>query len=94
MDPKLVGALVAIIGLVITIINLIYGRTDKEQAIDSGLERRIHANELTVERLRGDVAETYATKHELREAVKDLKNSINDRFDRLEDKLDKERDAA
>ena len=56
----------------------------------------MHRKMLTVERLRGDVAETYATKHELREAVKDLKNSINDRFDRLEDKLDKnkQRDAA
>jgi len=48
-------------------------------------------NEIDIERMRADNAEKYATKHELREAVDDLKESINGRFDRLETKLDREK---
>jgi len=94
LDVSWISAGVAAIALVITIINLVFGRTDKGQATARDHDRRIHANELATERLRGDVAEKYATKNELREAVDDLKDSINGRFDRLENKLDKERDAA
>jgi hypothetical protein len=94
LDPKFIGAMVAIIGLVITIINLIYGRADKGQATATEFGSRVHEIELAIERLRGNVAEKYATKHELREAVDDIKDSIDRRFDRLESKLDKERDAA
>ncbi|ANQ22138.1 TPA: hypothetical protein RG678_001210 [Vibrio alginolyticus] len=94
MDSTWVSAIVATIALFIAIINVVFGRTDKGQSTARDHDRRIHANELATERLRGDVAEKYATKHELREAVDDLKDSINGRFDRLETKLDKERDVA
>lgn len=94
MDSSWLSVGVAVIALFITIINLVFGRTDKGQTIARDHDRRIHAIELALERLRADVAEKYATKHELRETVEDLKNSINGRFDRLESKLDKEREAA
>ncbi|MDO6706142.1 MULTISPECIES: hypothetical protein [unclassified Photobacterium] len=94
MEPAWVSAGVALLAVVFSLIALIFGRTDKGQATARDHDRRIHANELATERLRGDVAEKYATKHELREAVDDLKLSINGRFDRLESKLDKERETA
>ncbi|EGU38066.1 MULTISPECIES: hypothetical protein [Vibrio] len=95
MDSSWLSVGVAVIALVITIINLVFGRTDKGQTTARDHDRRIHDCELAIERQRGDVAEKYATKHELREAVDDLKESINGRFDRLDAKLDKtEREAA
>ncbi|EGR1562227.1 TPA: hypothetical protein NKU90_000386 [Vibrio parahaemolyticus] len=95
MDSTWVSAIVATIALFIAIINVVFGRTDKGQSTARDHDRRIHANELATERLRGDVAEKYATKHELREAVDDIKASMDSRFDRLEAKLDKkEREAA
>ncbi|HBC3454400.1 TPA: hypothetical protein KDY47_003253 [Vibrio parahaemolyticus] len=95
MDSTWVSAIVATIALLIAIINVVFSRTDKGQSTAQDHDRRIHANELATERLRGDVAEKYATKHELREAVDDIKESMDSRFDRLEAKLDKkEREAA
>ncbi|MCX8792430.1 hypothetical protein NOK90_16885 [Vibrio parahaemolyticus] len=95
MDSSWISAIVATIALFIAIINVVFGRTDKGQSTSQDHDRRIHANELATERLRGDVAEKYATKHELREAVDDIKESMDGRFDRLEAKLDKkEREAA
>ncbi|KLV07970.1 hypothetical protein [Photobacterium ganghwense] len=94
MSATWVSVIIAAIAVVISLLALIFGRSDKGQATSNEHAKRIHQNELATERLRGDVAEKYATKHELREAVDDLKTSINGRFDRLEDKLDKERDAA
>ncbi|MCR9966039.1 hypothetical protein [Vibrio antiquarius] len=95
MDSSWISAIVATIALFIAIINVVFGRTDKGQSTARDHDRRIHANELATERLRGDVAEKYATKHELREAVDDIKASMDSRFDRLEAKLDKkEREAA
>ncbi|MFW1315374.1 hypothetical protein ACEWBY_09335 [Vibrio parahaemolyticus] len=81
-------------GFLLTLIGFVYARAEKSAATTRDLEQRTHKNELAIANQRADVAEKYATKHELREAVDDLKDSINGRFDRLENKLDKERDAA
>ncbi|HHI5024517.1 TPA: hypothetical protein ACP5VK_003593 [Vibrio parahaemolyticus] len=81
-------------GFLLTLIGFVYTRAEKSAATTRDLEQRTHKNELAIANQRADVAEKYATKHELREAVDDLKDSINGRFDRLENKLDKEREAA
>lgn len=78
----------------LTLIGFVYTRAEKSAATTRDLEQRTHKNELAIANQRADVAEKYAAKHELREAVDDLKDSINGRFDRLENKLDKEREAA
>ncbi len=81
-------------GFLLTLIGFVFTRAEKSAATTRELEQRTHNNELAIANQRADVAEKYATKHELREAVDDLKNSINGRFDRLENKLDKKREAA
>lgn len=81
-------------GFLLTLIGFVYTRAEKSAATTRELEQRTHKNELAIANQRADVAEKYATKHELREAVDDLKDSINGRFDRLENKLDKEREVA
>ncbi|EGQ9112586.1 hypothetical protein GA073_19270 [Vibrio alginolyticus] len=81
-------------GFLLTLIGFVYTRAEKSAATTRDLEQRTHKNELAIANQRADVAEKYATKHELREAVDDLKDSINGRFDRLEKKLDKEREVA
>ncbi|EOX4826824.1 hypothetical protein ACG9VU_001205 [Vibrio alginolyticus] len=81
-------------GFLLTLIGFVYTRAEKSASTTRDLEQRTHKNELAIANQRADVAEKYATKHELREAVDDLKDSINGRFDRLENKLDKEREAA
>lgn len=78
-------------GFLLTLIGFVYTRAEKSAATSRDLEQRTHGNELAMEKMRAEVAEKYATKIELRE----LKEFINGRFDRLETKLDrKERDAA
>ncbi|ADT87633.1 hypothetical protein ACGRPS_21700 [Vibrio furnissii] len=86
--------LLAMAGFLLTLIGFVFTRAEKSAATTRELERRTHNNELAIANQRGDVAEKYATKHELREAVDDLKDSINGRFDRLENKLDKKREIA
>ncbi|MGF1688352.1 hypothetical protein L4C36_16940 [Photobacterium japonica] len=82
-------------GFLLTLIGFVFTRAEKSAATTRDLEQRTHKNELAIVNQRADAAEKYATKHELREAVDDLKNSMYGRFDRLETKLDKkERDAA
>ncbi|MFL7010947.1 hypothetical protein [Enterovibrio norvegicus] len=82
--------LLGVAGFLLTLIGFVFTRAEKSAGITRELEQRTHKNELSIERMRGDNAEKYATKHELRETVEDLKKSINGRFDRLETKLDKE----
>ncbi len=81
-------------GFLLTLVGFVYTRAEKSAATTRDLEQRTQKNELAIANQRADVAEKYATKHELREAVDDLKDSINGRFDRLENKLDKEREVA
>lgn len=81
-------------GFLLTLIGFVFTRAEKSANSSRELEKRTHNNELAIERMRGDNAEKYATKHELREAVDDLKASINGRFDRLETKLERERERA
>lgn len=94
VDPVWLSAVAAIAAVIVSIIALVISRGDKSKDAVAEHGQRIHKNELATERLRGDCAEKYATKHELREAVDDLKSSINGRFDRLENKLDKERETS
>ncbi|PKF51108.1 hypothetical protein [Enterovibrio nigricans] len=83
--------LIAVAGFLLSLIAFVFTRAEKSATTAKELEQRTHSNELAIERMRGDNAEKYATKHELREAVDDLKESINGRFDRLETKLDREK---
>ncbi|AGQ92426.1 TPA: hypothetical protein NKS55_001350 [Vibrio parahaemolyticus] len=82
-------------GFLLTLIGFVFTRAEKSASTTRELEQRTHLNELAIANQRADVAEKYATKHELREAVEDIKKSMEGRFDRLETKLDKkEREAA
>ncbi|WP_158175027.1 hypothetical protein [Grimontia hollisae] len=81
----------AIATFLVGLIGFVYTRAEKSAVTAKELEQRTHKNELAIMEQRAEVAEKYATKHELREAVDDLKASINGRFDRLETKLDRER---
>ncbi|WP_281223103.1 hypothetical protein [Photobacterium sanguinicancri] len=82
-------------GFLLTLIGFVYTRAEKSAATTRELEQRTHKNELAIVQQRADAAEKYATKHELREAVDDMKNAMNGRFDRIETKLDKkEREIA
>lgn len=82
-------------GFLLTLLGFVYTRAEKSAATTRELEQRTHKNELAIVQQRADAAEKYATKHELREAVDDMKNAMNGRFDRIETKLDKkEREVA
>ncbi|EGU39403.1 hypothetical protein [Vibrio scophthalmi] len=81
----------AVAAFLLTLIGFVYARAEKSNSTANSLMQRTHQNEIAIERMRADNAEKYATKHELREAVDDLKKSINGRFDRLETKLDREK---
>lgn len=83
--------LIAVAGFLLSLIAFVFTRAEKSAATARELELRTHKNEIAIVEQRAEVAEKYATKHELSEAVADLKDSINGRFDRLETKLDRER---
>ncbi|WP_434357413.1 hypothetical protein NF212_16200 [Parasalinivibrio latis] len=88
-------ALLGLGGFLLTLIGFVFNRAEKSHTTAQKLKDRTHNNELAIERMRADNADKFATKHELREAVDDLKQSMNGRFDRLETKLDrKERETA
>ncbi|UXI00430.1 hypothetical protein [Photobacterium sp. TY1-4] len=86
--------LLVLAGFLLTLIGFVFTRAEKSASTTRELEQRTHKNELAIANQRADVAEKYATKHELREAVDDIKNSMNGRFDRLESKLEKERETV
>ncbi|MDD1792518.1 hypothetical protein LRP50_05170 [Enterovibrio sp. ZSDZ42] len=78
---------VAVAGFLLTLIGYVYARAEKSNKTLSDVVQRTHNNEIALERMRAEVAEKYATKAELKE----LKEFITGRFDRLETKLDRER---
>lgn len=77
--------LTSVCAFVLTLIGFALTRADKSHKKAREIELRTHTNELALSNLRVEIAKEYATKTELAE----LKNFINGRFDRLEEKLEK-----
>lgn len=75
--------LTGLVSLIVALICFALRRADNSHKKARTLELKTHRNELAIANLRCDIAKEYATKEELRE----LKEFITNRFDRLETKL-------
>lgn len=78
-------------GFIIGLLGFVFARAEKSNKAATQIKELTHKNELAIEKHSAFNAQHYATKDELRAVVADLKENLNGRFDRLELKLDRDK---